>query len=84
MCGHASMNGVYVAAANRVGKEGGIDFWGGSFVTDPFGEVIKRASSSKEEVLIAEIDLGKVASSQEGWGFLENRKPMTYRELYEI
>jgi predicted amidohydrolase len=84
MCGHASANGVYAVAVNRVGKEHDIDFWGGSFVADPFGEVIKKASSTKEEVLVAEIDLSKVASSQEGWGFLRNRKPMTYKELYEI
>ena len=84
MCGHASMNGIYVAAANRVGKENDIDFWGGSFVADPFGEVIARASSTKEEVLVAELDLSKVASSQEGWGFLKNRKPMSYRDLTEI
>lgn len=84
MCGHASMNGIYVVAVNRVGKEGNIDFWGSSFVADPFGEVIKKASSTKEEALVVEIDLNKVASSQEGWGFLRNRKPMTYRELYEI
>lgn len=84
MCGHASMNGIYVAAVNRVGKEQDIDFWGNSFVADPFGEVIKKAGSTKEEVLVAEIDLSKVVSSQEGWGFLKNRKPMSYRELYEI
>lgn len=84
MCGHASMNGIWVAAVNRVGREHNIDFWGSSFVADPFGEVIKKAGSTKEEVLIAEIDLAKVASSQEGWGFLRNRKPMTYRELSEI
>ena len=84
MCGHASMNGIYVAAANRVGKEDDIDFWGGSFVADPFGEVVKRTSSTKEEVLVVELDLSKVASSQEGWGFLKNRKPMSYRELTEI
>ncbi|MBI2558358.1 hypothetical protein HYW20_03470 [Candidatus Woesearchaeota archaeon] len=81
MCGNASMNGIYVAAVNRVGKEQDIDFWGGSFIADPFGEVIKRASSSKEEVLIAEIDLSKVASSQEGWGFLRNRQPLSYKDL---
>ena len=81
MCGNASMNGVYVAAVNRFGKEKGIDFWGGSFVADPFGEVIKRASSSNEEVLIAEIDLSKVTSSQEGWGFLRNRQPLSYKDL---
>lgn len=84
MCGHASMNGIYVAAVNRVGKENNIDFWGGSFVADPFGEIIARAGSTKEEVLVAEIDLSKVASSQESWGFLKNRKPMTYRDLYEV
>lgn len=84
MCGHASMNGIYVAAANRIGKEDDIDFWGGSFIADPFGEVVKKASSTKEEVLVAELDLSKVAGSQEGWGFLKNRKPMSYRDLTEI
>ena len=84
MCGHASMNGIYVVAVNRVGKEDDIDFWGGSFVADPFGEVVARASGKKEEVLVAEIDLSKVASSQEGWGFLKNRRPMSYRDLTEI
>ncbi len=81
MCGNASMNGVYVAAVNRVGNEQGIDFWGGSFIADPFGEVIKKASSAREEVLVAEIDLSKVASSQEGWGFLRNRQPLSYKDL---
>ncbi len=81
MCGNASMNGVYVAAVNRVGREQDIDFWGGSFIADPFGEVIKRASSSKEEILVAEIDLSKVARSQEGWGFLRNRQPLSYKDL---
>ncbi len=84
MCGHASMNGVYVAAVNRVGKEDDIDFWGSSFVADPFGQVVEKASTSKEEVLIVEIDLSKIASSQKGWGFLKNRKPKTYRDLYKI
>ena len=84
MCGHASMNGIYIAAANRVGKEQGIEFWGGSFVADPFGEVVKKASSAREESLVVEIDLSKVLASQEGWGFLRNRNPMTYRGLYEI
>ncbi len=84
MCGHASMNGIYVVAVNRVGKEANIDFWGGSFIADPFGEVVARASSKKEEVLVVEIDLSKVASSQEGWGFLKNRRPMSYKDLTEI
>ncbi len=81
MRSHASMNGVYVAAVNRVGKENEIEFWGSSFVADPFGQVIARASRSKEEVLVVEIDLGKIKASQEGWGFLRNRKPKSYKDL---
>ncbi|MBI4452376.1 acyltransferase [Candidatus Woesearchaeota archaeon] len=81
MRSHASLNGIYVAAANRVGKEGNIDFWGGSFVADPFGQVVARASSTKEEVLVADIDLIKIGASQEGWRFLQNRKPRSYGEL---
>jgi len=78
MRSHASMNGIYAAAVNRVGKEENINFWGGSFIADPFGEVVARASSTKEEVLVAEIDLSKIHESQEGWGFLRNRKPKSY------
>ena len=81
MRAHASMNGIYVAAVNRVGIEDELDFWGGSFIADPFGEVIARASDKKEEVLVAEIDINKVATSQDGWGFLRNRKPKSYGEM---
>ena len=81
MCSHASMNGIYVAAANRVGKEGNLEFWGSSFAADPFGNIIAQASDSKEEVLIAEIDLGKIKASQEGWMFLKNRQPKDYLDL---
>ena len=81
MRAHASMNGVFAVAVNRVGKEGGLTFWGGSFVADPFGQVIARASSTREEVLVVEIDLGRVRESRDGWGFLKNRRPDTYRDL---
>ena len=58
---HAIANGVYVAAVNRVGHEGlpdaGLDFWGASFVSDPFGAVLKRASHDCEEVLVVECDI---------------------------
>src|SRR3989338_9653166 len=75
MRGHASMNGIFVAAVNRVGKEDKMQLWGGSFIADPFGEIIARASSTKEQVLVAEIDLELIEHSQEGLGFLRNRKP---------
>lgn len=81
MRSHASLNGIYVAAANRVGKEDNLEFWGNSFIADPFGEIIAQASGSKEEVLLAEIDISKVKYSQEGWMFLKNRQPKDYSEL---
>jgi len=81
MRAHASLNGVFVAAVNRVGREGELRFWGGSFVADPFGEVVARASRSKEEVLVASIDLSRIRKSQEGWRFLQNRRPQSYADL---
>jgi agmatine deiminase len=80
---HAIANGVHVAAVNRVGEEGQLKFWGGSFVCDSFGKVLKEASTEKEEVLIVNVDLTKNKRIQEGWGFLQNRRPDTYKKLTE-
>jgi N-carbamoylputrescine amidase len=81
MRAHASLNGIFTAAVNRVGREGDLRFWGGSFVADPFGEVVARASHSKEEVLVAKVDLIRIRQSQEGWRFLHNRRPRSYTDL---
>ena len=81
MRAHASLNGVFAVAVNRVGREGDLAFWGGSFIADPFGEVVARASASREETLVASIDLRKIRESQEGWGFLGSRRPASYRDL---
>jgi len=81
MRAHASLNGIFVAAVNRVGREGDLRFWGGSFVADPFGEVVARASHSKEQVLVARLDLKRINVSQEGWRFLHNRRPNSYTDL---
>jgi N-carbamoylputrescine amidase len=81
MRAHASLNGIFVAAVNRVGREGDLRFWGGSFVADPFGEVVVRASHSKEQVLVARLDLKRINVSQEGWRFLHNRRPNSYTDL---
>ncbi len=75
---HAIANGVHVAAVNRVGEEGELKFWGSSFVCDPFGKVLKKASEEREEVLVMELDLSKNKEIQEEWGFLRNRRPDTY------
>ena len=80
---HAISNGVHVAAVNRVGEEGELEFWGGSFVSDSFGAVLAEASKRDEEVLIVTVDLSKNKKIKEGWGFLKNRRPDTYGSLVE-
>jgi N-carbamoylputrescine amidase len=82
---HAIANGVYVCAVNRVGHEGapppgGIDFWGGSFVAGPGGQVLVRAGAA-EEVLTADLDLAKVNESRTHWPFLRDRRIEAYGGL---
>jgi len=81
--GHAIANGVHVAAINRVGVEGELEFWGGSFVCDSFGEILAKASGDREEVLVATVDLSLNKRIRDGWGFLKNRRPDTYKLLTE-
>jgi agmatine deiminase len=76
--GHAIANGVHVAAANRVGTERDLDFWGSSFVSDAFGTIIARAGEKHDEVVLADVSLAMNEQVQEGWGFLRNRRPDTY------
>ena len=82
---HALANGVYVAAVNRVGHEGpaeaGLEFWGGSFVSDPFGGVIKQASQDREEVLIVPCDLRRLEEVRRNWPFLRDRRIDAYGGL---
>jgi len=81
---HAIANSVCVAAVNRVGREDDLLFWGSSFVCDSFGRVIQRASSSEEDVVIADLDLAENEAIREGWGFFCNRRPDTYWPLIEM
>jgi len=78
--GHAIGNNVHVAAVNRVGQEGDLSFFGGSFICDSFGNVIARAGGD-EGVLVADVDFSMNTHVREGWGFLANRRPDTYRAL---
>ena len=78
---HAICNGVFVAAINRVGREDGIRFWGQSFVADPFGRVIARASAEREETLLVECDLGLIEKTRREWPFLRDRRIDAYGEL---
>ena len=94
---HAIANGVYVAGVNRVGHEHGdilgnraegpgLEFWGGSFLADPFGRIVAKASHDAEEVLLAEIDLALLEDTRRNWPFLRDRRidayaPITQRFL---
>ena len=94
---HAIANGVYVAVPNRVGFETGnvrgkaapgkgLEFWGGSFIADPFGQLVAQASHDKEEVLIAEVDLQRIEDVRRNWPFWRDRRvdaygPITQRFL---
>ena len=92
---HAIANGVYVAVVNRVGHEAGnvngnaasgagLEFWGGSFLCDPFGTVIAEGSHDREEILVGEVDLKRIEDVRRNWPFLRDRRidsygPITHR-----
>jgi len=79
---HAIANGLYVAAVNRVGYEGppetGLEFWGGSFVVDPFGQVLAEASHDREETLVVECDPRRIEEVRRDWPFLRDRRIDAY------
>jgi len=85
--GHAIANGVFVAAVNRVGHEKvdtgdpGLEFWGSSFLCDPFGVVVAEASTDREEILVGEVDLGRIEEVRRGWPFLRDRRIDAYAGL---
>jgi N-carbamoylputrescine amidase len=78
---HAVANGVYVAAVNRVGREGGLQFWGASFVSDPFGRLVARASHDDEETLVVSCDLTRLDTVRQNWPFLRDRRIDAYTNL---
>lgn len=81
--GHAIANGVYVAAVNRVGFETpagppGLEFWGTSFLCDPFGVVRAEGSTDREEILLGEVDPNHIEQVRQGWPFLRDRRIDAY------
>jgi N-carbamoylputrescine amidase len=90
---HAIANGLYVAVVNRVGHEKlpssqgaadsspGIEFWGSSFIADPFGIVVAEASTDREEVLLAEVDPDRIEEVRRNWPFLRDRRVDAYQGL---
>ncbi len=89
---HAIANGVYVAVVNRVGHENGnirgnaapgagLEFWGGSFICDPFGKVIAEAGHEREEILYAEVDRRRMEDVRRNWPFLRDRRIDSYAAI---
>jgi len=78
---HAIANGLYVIAVNRVGREGKLTFWGQSFVADPFGRIIAKASADQEEVLVVDCDLDKIEETRQNWPFLRDRRIDSYTPI---
>jgi N-carbamoylputrescine amidase len=82
---HAIANGLFVAAVNRVGYEGppdrGLEFWGGSFVADPFGQVLCEASADRDETLIATCDTRRIEDVRRNWPFLRDRRIDAYSAI---
>ncbi len=80
MRGHAISNNLIVAAVNRCGREGNMQFWGGSFACDAFGRTIERAAT-RQQVLLVDVDLDHSRMVREGWRFFPNRRPECYRDI---
>jgi N-carbamoylputrescine amidase len=83
--GHAIANGLFVAAINRVGYEGppdhGLEFWGGSFVSDPFGVVLKCAGHETEETLLVRCDRAHMEDVRRNWPFLRDRRIDSFADI---
>ena len=78
---HAIANGAFVAVANRVGREGTVEFWGNSFVCAPFGELLTRAAAEAEGAWVAECALERVEHVRRHWPFLRDRRVDAYAPL---
>ncbi|MCJ8208745.1 carbon-nitrogen hydrolase [Mucilaginibacter sp. RS28] len=78
---HSVANGVHVVSVNRVGEEAGLKFWGGSFVSNPFGKVMFQGSHHDEEVTVVELDLNKTDYYRTHWPFLRDRRVETYQPI---
>ncbi len=79
--GHAVANGCFIAAINRVGTEDGGEFWGRSFVADPYGQITAKAATGEPEILFCDIDYGAVEDFRRIWPFFRDRRLDAYGDL---
>lgn len=78
---HAVANGVPVVSVNRVGDEGDMKFWGGSFIANPFGTLLYKASHDEEETVVTEVDLANSEYYRTHWPFLRDRRIDSYQPI---
>ncbi|MFC2149519.1 carbon-nitrogen hydrolase [Candidatus Auribacterota bacterium] len=84
---HAIANGCFVAAVNRTGVEkspdgkDGIEFWGQSFISDTYGQIVEKAAVNKEEIIIAELDLAEIDKTRVAWPFFRDRRIDSYSDI---
>jgi len=78
---HSVANGLHVISVNRVGIEGGMKFWGGSFVSNPFGKLLYQADHESEAVEIVKIDIAKNGFYRTHWPFMRDRRIDSYAEI---
>ena len=78
---HAVANGVPVVSVNRVGDEGDMKFWGGSFIANPFGTLLYKATHDKEETVVTEVDLARSEYYRTHWPFLRDRRVDSYQPI---
>lgn len=78
---HSVANGLHVVSVNRVGREADMQFWGGSFISNPFGRLLFKASHDKEEVHVQELDLAKTDSYRIHWPFMRDRRIDSYQPI---
>ncbi|TAE38565.1 MAG: acyltransferase [Sphingobacteriales bacterium] len=78
---HAIANGVHVVSVNRVGVEAGVQFWGGSFISNPFGTILYQAAHNNEEIIVHPINLNKTDSYRIHWPFLRDRRIDSYQPI---
>jgi N-carbamoylputrescine amidase len=79
--GHAVANGCYVAAVNRTGTEGDTEFWGRSFIANPYGEILARAGTASEEILSHDLDFAAIDDFRRIWPFFRDRRIDAYGDL---
>jgi len=82
--GHAISNGVFVASVNRFGREDALQFWGNSFVSDPFGAIIAQGSNDRPEILLADCNLNLIEETRRNWPFLRDRRVDAYSNILKL